>query len=226
MIGTFIQEILKGLFVGVCVSAPVGPLGVLTIQRTISKGKWHGVVTGLGATTSDIIYAILVGLGMNFIINFIDAHQYIIQIIGSIVIAIFGIIIFRSKSKPKAEESFNRRRADIEQSPALKNVKKDSYRRDYLTAFGLCFSNPLIIFLFIGLFAQFHLFAIDNVIVDIATVISIIIGAFLWWMTLTWIVGTFAKSFNEKGLKKVNHITGAILVIAACVAIAQAIMHL
>ena len=84
-----IEIILTGILIGICVSAPVGPLGVLCIQRTLSRGKLHGFMTGLGATTSDIIYALLVSLGMSFILDFINTHQFLIQIIGSIIILLF-----------------------------------------------------------------------------------------------------------------------------------------
>ena len=85
--------VLTGILVGLCVSVPVGPLGVLCIQRTITRGRWHGIATGLGATTSDLVYALLVGFSMGFIIEFIEAHQLIIQLIGSIIIG-FLVYIF------------------------------------------------------------------------------------------------------------------------------------
>ena len=80
-----IDIIITGLIIGILVSAPTGPLGILCIQRTLHKGRLHGFVTGLGASTSDIIYAILVGFSMNFIIEFVEQYRFIIQIIGSII---------------------------------------------------------------------------------------------------------------------------------------------
>lgn len=219
------EEIIKGLVVGLAVSAPVGPLGVLCIQRTLSRGKWSGVVTGLGATTSDIIYAMLVGFGMNFMMEFIDAHQYVIQLLGSIVIWFFGFKISRSKVTPRDKENYERRKKFVDESQALNKVE-DGLLKDYLTAFGLCFSNPLIVFLFIGLFAQFHLFTSGNIAVELLTVLAIIAGAFVWWMILTWFVGRFKENFKERGLKILNKITGGILMGAAIVSAVYSICKL
>ena len=63
------EIILKGIIIGVVVSAPMGPVGVLCIQRTLNKGRWYGFVTGIGASISDIIYALLTGYGMSFIFD-------------------------------------------------------------------------------------------------------------------------------------------------------------
>ncbi len=219
------EEIIKGLVVGLAVSAPVGPLGVLCIQRTLSRGKWSGVVTGLGATTSDIIYAMLMGFGMNFMMEFIDAHQYVIQLLGSIVIWFFGFKISRSKATPRDKENYERRKKLVDESQALNKVE-DGLLKDYLTAFGLCFSNPLIVFLFIGLFAQFHLFTSGNIAVELLTVLAIIAGAFVWWMNLTWFVGRFKENFKERGLKILNKITGGILMGVAIVSAVYSICKL
>ena len=138
-----LNTILTGILIGIFVSAPVGPIGILCIQRTISKGRAHGIFTGLGATTSDLIYAILVGLSMTVIINFIESHQMLIQILGSAIVGLFGVYIFQSNPAKKL-------------SAADKKPSKGTYFSDYISGFGLCFSNPLIIFLFIGLFARFQ----------------------------------------------------------------------
>jgi len=227
------QELLKAICVGIGVSAPVGPLGILCIQRTINKGKWHGVVTGLGATTSDIIYATLVGFSMNIIVDFISAHQAVIQLVGAIVIGIFGLHIFRTKPeqieliKKRKQKGELRVEDNIAKSPTLKEaILKNDYFHDYISAFGLCFSNPLIIFLFIGLFAQFHLFGTESVALNMSSLLFIIIGAFLWWMVLTFIVCKFRKNFKTRGMKILNHLTGGILIIAAIATAINAIIKM
>lgn len=84
--------ISKGIVIGVLVSAPMGPIGMLCIQRTLNKGRWHGFVTGLGAALSDVIYAALTCLGMGVVVNFVEANQAPLQLIGSIVLGISAII--------------------------------------------------------------------------------------------------------------------------------------
>ena len=201
-----IEIILTGILIGICVSAPVGPLGVLCIQRTLSRGKLHGFMTGLGATTSDIIYALLVSLGMSFILDFINTHQFLIQIIGSIIILLFGIYLFLKKPK--------------NQLPHIKKShSKGDLISDYLSAFGLCFSNPLIMFLFIGLFARFQIIESGNISNNIIAFISIIIGATIWWILLTMIVGYFKNKFKLRELRIINKITGSIIIILSIIGI-------
>ena len=91
-----IAIILTGFLIGILVSAPMGPVGMLCIQRTLNKGRWHGFVTGLGATLSDVIYAALTVTGMGFVIPFVEDNQTPLQLIGSLVIGIFGYYIDRS----------------------------------------------------------------------------------------------------------------------------------
>ena len=204
--------ILTGILVGLCVSVPVGPLGVLCIQRTVTRGRWHGIATGLGATTSDLVYALLVGCSMGFIIDFIEAHQLYIQLFGSIIIGLFGFHIY-TKDPLKQLEHKQRRHS------------KGDIFSDYITAFGLCFSNPMIIFLFIGLFARFNIVTPGNVMQSIVGMGSILIGAATWWFTLTMLVNLIStKLFKEKGLWLLNKITGAVLIVLAFVGVITAVI--
>jgi len=68
--------ILKGILIGIIASAPMGPVGILCIQRTLNKGRWYGFATGLGAAISDMLYALITGLGMSFIMDFISSPHY------------------------------------------------------------------------------------------------------------------------------------------------------
>lgn len=67
--------IFKGIIIGVIASAPMGPVGILCIQRTLNKGRWFGFVTGIGAACSDIVYALFTGLGMSFVMDFVNNAQ-------------------------------------------------------------------------------------------------------------------------------------------------------
>ena len=84
-IETILDILIKGFAIGVIVSAPLGPVGVLCIQRTLNKGRWYGFVTGLGASLSDIAYALLTGYGMSFIFDYIDKNIFYLQLLGSIM---------------------------------------------------------------------------------------------------------------------------------------------
>lgn len=93
---TILDLLLKGLIIGIVVSAPLGPVGVLCIQRTLNKGRWFGFVTGVGAALSDICYALITGYGMSFMDELILKHHIFLQVVGSIMLLAFGIYTFRS----------------------------------------------------------------------------------------------------------------------------------
>lgn len=202
-----LNTVLIGIFIGLCSSVPTGPLGVLCIQRTISRGKLHGFITGLGATTSDLIYAILVSLGMSYIIDFIEANITPIQIGGSIIIGLLGLHIFLNRPQPRHPKHGTQKH----------KISKSELFNDYISAFFLCLSNPLIIFLYIGLFAQFAVFEPDNLPKTIICFASIVSGAVIWWLILIFIVGKFRNRFGMRGLTILNKITGSILMLIALV---------
>src|SRR3712207_6140073 len=80
-----IDQILKGLLIGIIASAPMGPVGILCIQRTLNKGRWYGFITGIGASVSDIIYALITGYGMTLVMDLINepTNKFWLQISGS-----------------------------------------------------------------------------------------------------------------------------------------------
>lgn len=195
----FFYTALRGILIGILVSAPMGPIGVLCIQRTLNRGRTSGLFTGIGASISDLIYAILTGFGISMIIDFIESYELLIQIFGSIVLACFGLYIYR-------------------QNPAkninLKKTNATNHVQDMVSAFFLTLSNPLILFLFIGLFARFNFFLPESQFHDYITgYVSIIIGAILWWLTITYFVNKVRSKFNLRSLWIINRCIGTIIML-------------
>ena len=200
----------KGLLIGILVSAPMGPVGMLCIQRTLSKGRWHGFVTGLGAMMSDIIYAMLTSLGMGVVVNFVEANQAPLQLAGSLVLSVFGYYIY--------------------QSNPVKNLRKQkerklSFTQDFITAFLLTFSNVLIVLLYIGLFARFGFILPDHSLgMIIGGIICIGIGAISWWLFITYIVSKLRKWFNVRGIWLMNRIVGSTIIILSIIGIISVLL--
>ncbi|GHT37319.1 hypothetical protein FACS189435_2070 [Bacteroidia bacterium] len=191
----------KGLAIGFLVSAPMGPVGVLCIQRTLSKGRWHGFYTGIGAMLSDLIYATVTCLGLGFVIGFIETNHFYLQLIGSIVLGLFGLYTLRHN--PVAELKKQRE-------------KKASYTNDFITGFLLTVSNVLIIFLFIGLFAHFNFVAPEHSFWMIAGgVLCIGVGAVAWWFCLTYIISKIKKWFNIRDIWMLNRIVGIVIILVS-----------
>lgn len=194
--------VFTGILLGVLISIPVGPIAVLCIQRTLSNGKYHGWVTGLGASLSDVSYSALAIFGLSFVVDFIQTHQFLIEIVGALVIAGFGLFIFGKNPS-----------ANLNKANA---VTKESYTQDFISAFFFTLSNPLIIFLFIPLFAQFDFVSADTSAYRIIIALfSVFIGGGLWWFTLTSIVNIFRRRINVRSLGLINKISGGVLLLLA-----------
>lgn len=200
---TILDLLIKGFIVGVVVSAPLGPVGVLCIQRTLNKGRWFGFVTGLGAALSDICYALLTGYGMSFMNELILKHQIFLQVVGSIMLLAFGIYTFRSNPVKALRPS---------------SGKRGTYLHNFVTAFFVTFSNPLIIFLFIGLFARFSFVMPGSPIgFQLVGYLAIIMGAVSWWFSITYFVNKVRTRFNVRGIWMLNRIIGVAVIVAAMV---------
>ncbi|KAA6320890.1 hypothetical protein EZS27_029394 [termite gut metagenome] len=200
---TILDLLIKGFIIGVVVSAPLGPVGVLCIQRSLNKGRWYGFVTGLGAALSDIIYAILTGYSMGFIFEFINNNIFYLQLIGSVMLLLFGIYTFRSNPVHSIRPS---------------SSNKGSYLHNFFTAFVVTFSNPLIIFLFIGLFARFAFVLSELPSYEIVIgYLSIIGGAVVWWFSITFFVSKVRNRFNMKEIWMINRVIGGTVILASVI---------
>ena len=200
---TILDLLVKGIVIGVVVSAPLGPVGVLCIQRTLNKGRWFGFVTGLGAALSDICYALITGYGMSFMDEFIIKHQTLLQLVGSVMLLCFGIYTFRSNPVKSLRPT---------------SVNRGTYLHNFITAYLVTLSNPLIIFLFIGLFARFSFVMPGSPLgFQLLGFLAIVMGALLWWFSITYFVNKVRKQFNVRGIWILNRIIGVVVSIAAIV---------
>ena len=200
----------RGLAIGILISAPMGPIGMLIIQRTLSKGRWPAFFTGIGAALSDLIYCLLTGFCLSFVTGFIDSHQLLIQIIGSIVLIAFGYYLFQNNP-----------------TRALKaaDTQTSNYWGDFGSGFLLTFANPLILFFIIGLFARFNFilpeFQLPHHITAYATIFS---GALLWWYVTTLFVSRLGRRINVRSLKIINRVIASILIVMALLGVTMAFL--
>jgi threonine/homoserine/homoserine lactone efflux protein len=209
-IETIFEILIKGFAIGVTVSAPLGPVGVLCIQRTLNKGRWYGFVTGLGASLSDIAYALLTGFGMSFIFDYIDKNIFFLQLLGSVMLLIFGIYTFRSNPVRSLRPS---------------SGNKGTYLHNFITAFAVTLSNPLIIFLFIGLFARFAFMQPGVLLFETITgYVGIMLGALTWWFSITYLVNKLRKRFNLRGIWILNRIIGSVVTVVAAVGLIYTVL--
>lgn len=208
-----LELVLKGIIIGVIASAPMGPVGILCIQRTLKKGRWYGFVTGIGAALSDIIYALITGLGMSFVMDLITnpTNKFWLQISGSVVLMLFGVYCWKSNPANHVHQS---------------GQNKGSYSHNCFTAFLLTFSNPLIILLFMASFAQFAFVVPNHPLEMTVGYIGIIGGALMWWFGLTWLVDKIREKFEINGISILNKIIGALVVIFSLIILVGTVFNL
>jgi threonine/homoserine/homoserine lactone efflux protein len=201
-----LEMAFKGMIIGIVASAPMGPVGVLCVQRTLNKGRWYGFATGVGAAISDLIYAAIAGFGMSFVVDIIENPiiAYWIKVAGSILLFIFGVWTFRSNPAQQIR-------------PVSKN--KSNLVHNFITGFLVTLSNPLILFLFVAMFGQFT-FVVNNFVPQIVGYVFIVVGALLWWFGLTWLINKVRNRFDVRGIWIINRVIGVIvMVVSAAVAI-------
>lgn len=195
----------RGLAIGLLISAPMGPIGMLVIQRTLSKGRWPAFFTGLGAALSDLVYCLLTGFCLSFITGFIDRHQFMLQIIGGAVLAAFGVYLIKKNPTRSLKTA---------------EVAATNYWSDFVTGFLLTFSNPLILFFIIGLFARFNFILEEYSIYHYVGAYACIFGGALgWWYLITLLVSRLRRRFNVRSLWLINRIIGLVLIAMAAIGV-------
>ncbi len=192
------------MLIGLIASAPMGPVGVLCVQRTLNKGRWYGFITGIGAVVSDLIYAAITAYGMSYVMDVLNNQQtrMYLQIVGSVLLLVFGLYTYKSDPTKKIHNSGNGR---------------GTLWHNGVTAFLVTFSNPLIIFLFLASYAQFAFVMPNHPFEMVVGFLSIIFGALLWWYGLTWLIDKIRGKFDANGIRLINQVIGSVVVLCSII---------
>lgn len=187
--------LLRGLAIGFSIAAPVGPIGVLCIRRTLADGRASGLVSGLGAATADTIYGCIAGFGLTFISNFLVSQQVWLRLIGGAFLCYLGLKTFLAKPAEQAA-----------------SAKGNGLGGAYASTFFLTLTNPMTIISLAAIFAGLGLASKSGNYVSAGVlVLGVFIGSALWWLILSSGVGVFREKFNPHGLQWVNRISGTII---------------
>lgn len=195
--GDTILIFIYGILIGLLASIPLGPLGVLCVQRTINKRFTSGFVSGLGAATADTIFAMIALFFYAIVLPYIEKHIQLIKIVGGLLIITIGLKLFFSKS------SSHLRRNRLNKSALLK---------DFFSIFGLTISNPAYILIFFGWFAAFKIGDLHfTLFTHILMILGVFLGAAMWWFTLIFSVNKLRKKFTAKHIFYINKSAGIII---------------
>ena len=206
-----ILYLFKGMLVGLMVSIPLGPMGVLIIQKTLHKGALSGFIDGMGAAAADFFYASVAAFGLGYVINTVQTHELLLQIIGGIFLLCIGLKIYFDNPIRQIRQRRQGR------------VSKTGLLGDYLSLFFLTVSNPITVVVFMAVFAGMSVFGESSSLLgELLVVIGVLLGGGVWWYTLSTLVNIFRKKFRLRVLITINRVSGLVITILGALVILAA----
>lgn len=207
-----ITALVKGFIVGLGASIPLGPLGVLCVQKTLGSGRNSGFITGLGASVSDTFYAAISLMGLAFIQNLIDENIDWVMLFGGLVIMYIGVKIYLTNPIKQIRQK-NKNKRHVE---------------DFFEALFMTVTNPGAIFLILGLFAAVGINVGEGVSKGdlITTLWGVFAGSAAWWFTLSTTINVFRKRFRIKQLMMINRVSGIVIFVLGLISMFNGVFEL
>jgi len=185
-----VQLAVRGALAGLAISAPVGPVNVLCISRTIAQGRAAGLISGLGAAAADTIYGAIAGFSISFIIDFLLRELFWIRLVGGLILIGIGIVYFRKAPKPREER------------------KEKPAHSEFVNAFLLNLSNPTTVLSFLAVLAALGLSRNQTWWHTLVLIGGIFGGAMIWWTVLALTAAHFRDRFSQRATVWMNRIAG------------------
>jgi len=187
--------LVKGLIIGFSIAAPVGPIGMLCIRRTLGDGRVAGLLSGLGAATADAIYGCIAGFGVVFVSTILLTQQVWLRLVGGLFLCYLGARTFLASPEERISATNPLGLAGI-----------------YLSTFFLTLTNPMTIISFAAIFAALGVGNTSGSYISAVTlVVGVFVGSALWWLILSSIVSLFRSKLQPGWLKWVNRLSGLVI---------------
>jgi threonine/homoserine/homoserine lactone efflux protein len=194
-----IIDFFKGFIVGLLASIPLGPIGVICIQRTLSKGRFSGFISGMGATMVDVIFAAISLLSLSVVQVLLEEYRNVVMIAGGVIVALFGVKLFLS--------------TPIKQMRRLQEGGR-SFLTDFSSTMLMTITNPGAFFLILGLFAFAGINTSDSATLDYIaiTLLGVFTGGGLWWYSLSTGINLFRNKIRLRQMILINKVAGIIVI--------------
>ena len=181
----------KGLLAGLAIAAPVGPVNVLCISRTLKKGWKAGLASGLGAATADALYGAIAGFSINFVIQLLIREEFWLRLIGGSFLIVVGVLYyFKRAGSFEAQESGSAKQSD------------------FVSALLLNLTNPTTVLSFLAVLAALRASQPRSWWLDWLLVLGIFGGSLFWWIFLVTIVNRFRSRFDDRTMLWMNRLAG------------------
>ena len=193
---------IRGVLIGLAIAAPVGPIGVLCIQRTLIQGRMYGLVSGLGAATADALYGSVAAFGLTMISTLLVTLQTPLRLVGGIYLCYLGIKTFRQKVI------------------GLTQIQRRNIAGAYLSALGLTLTNPVTIMSFVAIFAGLGVGVQQgDALSGVVVVLGVFSGSALWWLMLSTFTGFFTGRMAPRVMQWIKWIAGVIIFVFGVMAL-------
>ncbi len=198
---------LRGVVIGFSLAAPVGPIGVLTIKRTLAHGRLTGFVSGLGTATADSLYGLIGALGLTSLTALLTAQSIWLGLIGGGFLCYLGVRTFLAKP------------AAVDGAPEQTTL---GLAGAYVSAFGLTLTNPATILAFAVIFAGLNAdVAAASALAALIVVAGVFVGSALWWLVLSTVTDWLRGRLNATALVWVNRLSGVVILAFGLAALAR-----
>ena len=203
-----LEFLLRGLLIGFSIAAPVGPIGVLCIRRSLAHGRMSGLVSGLGAASADAVYGSVAALGLTVVSGFLVDQQALLRMFGGAFLIYLGLKTILESPASENQEGAGSDVTETRTSPGTGKLLGD-----YVSTFSLTLTNPMTIISFAAIFAGLGLGARgDSPATALALVVGVFLGSAAWWLLLSSMTQFFGARFLKPGgLKWVNRFSGLVI---------------
>lgn len=187
---------IKGLAVGIAIAVPVGPVGVLCVQRTLSRGKLVGLISGLGAATADALYGLVAGLGLTIISSFLVEQQLWLRLAGGFFLIGLGVRAFLARPEQRAHQTNGRR----------------NLVSAFMSTLVLTFTNPLTIVAFAAMLSGMGLVGLSATASSAGSLIlGVFLGSACWWLAVSLGAGVLRAKLGERAILVLNRVSGVVI---------------
>ena len=186
---------IQGMIIGLTLAVPVGPIALLCIQRAVTDGRLHGIISGIGVATSDSFYAGVTLFGLTAISGLILAHQFSLRLAAGLILIVVGIRIFLSIP-----------------APLIVKTEHETYLKDYLSMVAIAIANPLTLIFFVAILPGFGVVLHENSVLSASEfVCGVFSGSTLWWIILCGSIGSVRERIRLEHMKLINRISGVLI---------------
>lgn len=194
--------IASGIVIGVMVAAPIGPVNLICIRRTLAYGVPNGFVSGLGAAAGDAVFAAVIAFGLTAVSQLIEGFGWGLQLAGGVILLVFGFRTFFAEPTTAAVRDG---RAITDRRSGLPGAMAST--------FALTVTNPATLLAFIGLFGGLGAVAgrEGTWMTALVLVAAVFVGSSLWWLALTSFTGLFHGQLNQHRMRRINQASGVII---------------